>query len=110
MDADHNSAKKCYYLSLKVDQEETTPAEVLAIRHDKAAGVNVADLDARYDPDSSEDEKDDAHTKELNKKIKRPGRDGEFLLVQIKDGPDKTMQISVELLDDVKEGLIKCLQ
>lgn len=101
--ADLNSANNCYYLSLKADQEETTLAKVLVMRHDKAVDVNVADLDARYEPDSSEDEEDDAQTKELNKKIKRPGPDGEFLPIQIGDGSDKTMQIGVDLLDDVKK-------
>lgn len=46
-------------------------------RFEKAAKVNVAKLNVRYELESSKDDEDGALSKELTKKIKRPIHNGE---------------------------------
>lgn len=61
LDVDRRSAQACYLKTDLVDQ--LTP--LTASEHSGCAEVNLVDLDARYEPDSSDDEKDVAFTQEL---------------------------------------------
>lgn len=70
----------------------------------------MTDLNARYDPDCSEDENDDALTLKLKRKIKQPQPDGEFVEVQLGDDPTKTVKIGAELSEEVKVELMQCLR
>lgn len=96
----------CHYLSIKSEHksEKKQPEE-----EHKVSVVNLVDLDARYDPDSSKDEQDDQFTKELKKRIKCPEPNGEFIEVPLGDDPAKTVKLGADLSDDVKESLTTCL-
>lgn len=79
-------------------------------KHCKAVEVNIADLDARYKLGIFKYKEDETLTKALKKKTKRPESNDEFLPIQIGDGLDEPMHISADIPDDVREGLIDCLQ
>lgn len=96
-------------MSLK-EQGEFKNKKTKTGRTGKGNQVNVADLDARYDPDSKEEEGDDALARELKKGIKRPEPDGEFIQIQLGEDPKKTVRIGVDLSDDVREKLTQCLR
>lgn len=61
--------------------------------------VNLTGLDAHYEPDNFEDEKEDALTRELKKKNMRPEPDGEFLPIRLGDDPAKVVMIGSDLSD-----------
>lgn len=71
--------------------------------------VNVAELDAHYDP-HGEEEGDNALTKELKKRIKRLEPDGDFVPIQLGDDPLKVVRIGADLPEDVKEKLTQRLR
>lgn len=72
--------------------------------------VNLAYLDARYKPHSSDNEEDNILAKELKKKITRPELDGQFLPIQFGYDPRKVIMIGSDLFDEVKTALVKCLR
>lgn len=75
--ANLESSQRCHYLFLKIDQEaQRSSCPASRDRRGEKAEVNLAELDTRYDPDSSKEEEDDLLAKELNKRIKRIEPDG----------------------------------
>lgn len=97
LDVDKRVAQSCY---LKASLTKPT---------DFITEVNLADLDARYEPNSSDDEEDDVLPRELKKKITKPKTNDQFVLVQIGDDPGKVIMIGSDLYEEVKTALVECL-
>ena len=100
------ATRRCHQLSAKGNEGSPT-LEVDAI---PSTDVNLADLDARIGPEDEATGEEDPIAKELQKKIRRPVPDGEFIRVQLGDDPKKTVQIGIDLPAEVKDELVKCLK
>lgn len=108
MNADIDSARVCHFESDLT--EEPSSVKGPRKKHRKEIDVNLADLDTRNEPNSSEDGEDDTLSRELKKKIKRSELNRDFLSIQLSEDPAKVIMIAPNLPSDVKEALIGCLR
>lgn len=105
--ADLEAVERCHLLALKGTRCQLQEITELPL---SATAVNLTEVDARYDPDTFEDQDNDELAKELKKKIKRLEPHGEFLEIPLGDYPAKTMKFGADLTDAVRERLIACLR
>lgn len=83
LQANLESSRKCHYMMVKTEHESEATRDIVRTSS-RGSEVNVVDLNARYDLNSTKEEDgNDTLAKELKKRIKRTELDGEFISVQV---------------------------